>query len=60
MSRIEIHQTIIEPPIGKRVEMGIDFHWNDKGRMVLIVEDAKVTVIASDLRQAVENATHTE
>jgi hypothetical protein len=50
---------------GKELSAGSDesievrSHWNYRDRAVLVIDDKTYTIVASDLKKAIENATNT-
>ena len=45
-------------PVGKEPKLLVESHWSIKNRIVLSVGGKKITVIADDLRRAIDNATN--
>ena len=65
MNRVKVNQTIriyeeddVELPIGVNKHLGIESHWNNHERVILLLGKKRVTVIGSDLLLALHNAMH--
>lgn len=60
ISRIRVYEKD-----GKELSAGSDesievrSHWNYRDRAVLVIDDKTYTIVASDLKKAIENATNT-
>ncbi len=46
------------PPVGKGKKIIVTSHWNQKQKVNIIFGGKKLTVLANDLRTAIENATN--
>jgi hypothetical protein len=45
--------------VGASVSISVESHWNDDKRVNIIIGKKSYTVLAKDLRAAIENATNT-
>jgi hypothetical protein len=48
-----------EIPLGQHRYMGVESHWNRNEMVILEIGKERVTVLAGDLRAALENAKNT-
>lgn len=47
-----------EIPIGNSKKLHVESHWNSEKMVILMFVDFRITVTASDLQQAISNATN--
>jgi len=46
------------PPVGTQECLVVTSHWNEKQKVNIFFEGKRITVIANDLKTAIENATN--
>jgi len=60
VNRIKVYQINDEDvPLNKEVNLEVHSYWNENSKVVLFIDGKRYTVVAEDLKTAIENAQNT-